>query len=376
MIDNRDIPGDTPHAERLATLREWARKHYMRDHMRKDALSAQESRLLDERLARWTADEQRTGRLPPDYELRGKSAALAKEFLNNRDAARPIFTMEEQREVDASRAAASLRERIDDRQDLGAALRQESVQYAIANALGELDARKRVSDRFGEFYGKPPNEYAREHRREPPRESKAKEMRILPAELGWDKYEPALQRWAAYNSMQYVARRDGAIGAKEYAERQDYLGRWVDDQQRQDKLPSAAEIASKRVQLHELMLPYQKHITRQDKEKKRGDGAYWRRVEDFAGELKSSIDTERQYTRLLRDCAMAGGSAYDKSYDRAKEDIEERFSRRYLYTPAEYYQARLENGDRDVQQRDAAKQPDGNKRAGPEVPQRQKPGSR
>ena len=67
-------------------------------------------------------------------------------------------------------------------------------------------------------------------------------LQVLPAELGWDKYEPAFQRWAAYNSMQYVAKRDGAISAKEYAERQDYLRRWVDDQQRQDKLPSEDEI--------------------------------------------------------------------------------------------------------------------------------------
>jgi len=350
MVDNRDVPGNTPHAERQATLREWARKHYLRDHMREDALSAQESRVLDERLARWTADQQRTGNLPPDYELRAKSAALAKEFVNNRDEARQIFTVEEQRDVDASRAASSLRERIDDRQDLGAALRQVSVHYAMTNALGEFDARKRVSDRFGEFYGKSPSDYAKDQRRERPRDE-PKDMRILPAELGWDKYEPAVQRWAAYNSMQYVARRDGAISAKEYAERQGYLDRWVDDQQRQGKLPSPDEIASKRVQLHELMLPYQKHITRRDKEKSRGDGAYWRRVEDFADQIKSSIDTERQYTRLLRDCAFAGGAAYDKSYDQAKGDIEERFARRYLYTPAEYYQAQLDNSDREQQQR-------------------------
>ena len=54
-----------------------------------------------------------------------------------------------------------------------------------------------------------------------------KPTRLLPAELGWDTYEPAFQRWAAYNSMQYVAKRDGAIGANEYAEREDYLRRWV-----------------------------------------------------------------------------------------------------------------------------------------------------
>src|SRR5215469_18780316 len=103
MVDNRDVPGKTPNAERQDTLREWVRKHYLRDHMREDALSAQDSSLLDERLARWTADQQRTGKLPPDYELRAKSAQLAKEFVNNRDEARPIFTMEEQRDVDASR---------------------------------------------------------------------------------------------------------------------------------------------------------------------------------------------------------------------------------------------------------------------------------
>jgi hypothetical protein len=316
--------------------------------MRVDALSAQESRDLDERLARWTADQQRKGTLPPDYELRANSAALAKEFVNNRDEAKPIFSVEEQRDVDASRAASTLRERIDERQDLGAALRQVSVQYAITNALGEFDARQRVSDRFGEFYGKSPSDYARQQRSKPPLEA-AKDMRILPAELGWDKYEPAVQRWAAYNSMQYVARRDGAISAKEYDDRQDYLKRWVDDQQRQGKLPSADETASKRVQLHELILPYQKHITRRDKEKTRADGAYWRRVEDFADQIKSSIDSERQYTRLLKDCALAGSAAYDKSYDRAKADIEERFTRRYLYTPAEYYQARLDNSDGDQQ---------------------------
>src|SRR5262249_42131534 len=147
------------------------------------------------------------------------------------------------------------------------------------------------SDRFGEFYGKSPNEYANEERREEPRESTHEEIRILPPELGWDKYEPAFQRWAAYNSMQYVAERDGAISAKEDAERQDYLNRWIDDQQRQGKLPSTNEIAGNLVELHAAMLPYQKQMTREDKEKARTDGAYWRRVEDFADEIKSSIDT-------------------------------------------------------------------------------------
>jgi len=83
----------------------------------------------------------------------------------------------------------------------------------------------------------------------------------------------------------------------------------------------------------------------------------WRRVEDFADQIKGNINTERQYTRLLRDCGIAAASAYGKSYDQAKGDIEDRFTRRYLYTPAEYYQVRLESGDRD-QPQSPGKQPD------------------
>jgi hypothetical protein len=365
MVDNLKPPGTSPDADRQAALREWARKHYLRDHMREDALPADEFGLLDERLARWTADRQRTGRLPPDYELRAQSAALAKDFLNNRDEARPIFTVEEQRDVDASRAASTLRDRIDGHEDLGASLRQVSVQYAISNALGELDARKRVSDRFGELYGRSPSDYAKEQRREPVRESEPKGMGVLPADLGWDKYEPAFQRWAAYNSMQYVAKRDGAISAKEYAAREEYLDRWLADQRRQGKLPSLDEMRNKRVQVHELMLPYQKHITRQEKQKTRSDSTYWRGIDDFSDQIRGNIDTERRYTRLLNDCSIAGAAAYGKPVDRVKEDIQERFTRRYLYTPTEYYGFRLENGDRDTRQQSSGK---GGDRAGNQEP--------
>ena len=66
MVDNREPPKNAPDTDRQATLREWARKHYLRDHMREDALLADEFKLLDERLSRWTADRQRTGMLPPD----------------------------------------------------------------------------------------------------------------------------------------------------------------------------------------------------------------------------------------------------------------------------------------------------------------------
>jgi hypothetical protein len=110
--------------------------------------------------------------------------------------------------------------------------------------------------------------------------------------------------------------------------------------------------------LHELMLPYQKHITRQEKQKMRSDGAYWRRVEDFSDETKGNIDTERRYTRMLKDCAIAGTAAYGKSLDQVKGDIEERFTRRYLYTPTEYYEFRLESGDRDSQRQSSDKGPD------------------
>jgi hypothetical protein len=185
-----------------------------------------------------------------------------------------------------------------------------------------------------------------------------KATRILPAELGWDKYEPAFQRWAAYNSMQYVAKRDGAINAKEYAEREEYLDRWVSDQRRQGNLPSEHEIRSKGIQLQELMVPYQKHITRQETEKTRGDRAYWARIEVFSDELKENIDTERRYTRMLNDGAIAGAAAYGKSSDQVKGDIVERFTRRYLYTPTEYYEVRLESGDRAVHQQSSDKQPD------------------
>jgi hypothetical protein len=106
------------------------------------------------------------------------------------------------------------------------------------------------------------------------------------------------------------------------------------------------------------MLPYQKHITREEKQKMRSDGAYWRRIENFSDQIKNSIDTERHYTRMLKDCAIAGGAAYGKSLDQVKGDIEERFTRGYLYTPTEYYEVRLESGDRDVQQRNADKGPD------------------
>ena len=47
--------------------------------------------------------------------------------------------------------------------------------------------------------------------------------------------------------MQYAAKRDGAISAKEDAERQDYLQRWVADQQQQASCPPRMISAGKTV---------------------------------------------------------------------------------------------------------------------------------
>jgi hypothetical protein len=73
------------------------------------------------------------------------------------------------------------------------------------------------------------------------------EKKLFPSELGWDKYEPAFQRWAAYNAMQYAAKRDGNLSPKEYANKEEYLGRWVTDQQQQGNLPSEGGIREKNV---------------------------------------------------------------------------------------------------------------------------------
>ena len=110
--------------------------------------------------------------------------------------------------------------------------------------------------------------------------------------------------------------------------------------------------------MNELLLPYQKIVARQENEKMRSDGAYWRRVDDLSDQVKSNIDTERRYTRMLNDCAMAGAAAYGKSFDQVKGDIEDRFTRRTLYTPPEYYEFRLESGDRDVRPQSSGKNAD------------------
>ncbi len=274
MVDHLRPPHKSPEADPHATLGEWARKHYLRNGMRADALPPEQFKALDERLLQWTSDRQREGKLPPDWELGSKWAALAGQFLNNRDEAKPIFTAEEQRDVDASRAASALRDRLDDKQDPGSSLRHVSVQYAVLNDLGEFDARRRVTGRFEELYGRPASEYAKDQRSGERSGKESKEQPVLSAELGWEKYEPAFRRWAAFNSMQYVAKRDGAITPREYAERQEYLRGWIADQQRQGKLPSRNEIRSRHVQLEQLMLPYQKQITRQEKQRMRSDGAY------------------------------------------------------------------------------------------------------
>ena len=62
-------PGSEPDR---STIREWARKTYLRETMRAEALSPHELKLLDDRLNRWTADQQIAGKLPPEAELRAQ----------------------------------------------------------------------------------------------------------------------------------------------------------------------------------------------------------------------------------------------------------------------------------------------------------------
>ncbi|MGF1611312.1 MAG: hypothetical protein ACFCUQ_18060 [Kiloniellales bacterium] len=321
----------------------------MRKTMRIEALTAQECRTLDERLARWTADRQMEGKLPPDWELRAQLPKLAKEFKDGRGEARPLFTPEEQRDVDASRAAVALRDRIDGGEDHGPALSHLATQNMIANGLSGLDARKAITERFSALYGREVSDYVREQRRGAAtvRDSEGQE-RLFPKELGWERYEPAFRRYAAHSAMLFVAQRDGALTRKEYQQGMKYGERWFAEQQRQGKLPNRDEIRACGQPLQVLLLPYQKECGRRESRRMGGaDGAYWRQADELAGYLKQDIDAERRYTRTLDDYAVKNAPSYGRPVDQMKRDIEERFTLRTLYTPAEYLESCLE---RDRQQ--------------------------
>jgi hypothetical protein len=50
MTDYRDLHGSMAEAGRQATLREWARKTWLREHMRAETLTSEDLTILDERL--------------------------------------------------------------------------------------------------------------------------------------------------------------------------------------------------------------------------------------------------------------------------------------------------------------------------------------
>lgn len=325
-----------------AAMREWGRKSWLRRNMRSDALSREELAALDGRLARWTADQQLAGKLPPDWDLVACRPALEREFRHGRDAARPFFTPEEQRAVDASSGAVALRDMIDRNEDHGPALRRLSTQHMVANGIRELDARKIISDRFHALHGRTISDYVQERRR-PAAPERDASPRILPPELGWDKYEPACQRLAAFNALLFVGERDGTLSNREIHERKKHRDRWMHEQRQRGALPAPSDAPRNAPPLHELILPYQKQMARRERQRSLGEeGAYWRRVDELAGNLKQEIKETRRYVRALDDHAISAAGEYRKPVERVKRDIADRFTQRYLHSMGEYPEAKLE----------------------------------
>lgn len=343
-MTGHDEPQNEGRDHQHATLREWARKTYMREHMRTDALSSHELKLLDDRLARWTADRQFEGSLPPKAELRARLPELEKEFRSGRDAARPIFTTEEVADIDASRGAAALRDHIETHRDFAPAMSNVSVQYAVSAGLSELDARKQVSERFEKLFGRTVMEYAQDYHQQPAHgTAPAMRDRLFPSELGWDRYEPTFRRLAMHDAKMHVDRRDGEISEKEFQETRKTRDGWVREQQQMGKLPGAAEMGAAPVSVHDTLLPFQKNFGRQERQKMHGhDSAYWRRVDEMAGYVKSDIASERRFTRNLDDYALAHAGDYDRRVERMKGDIQDRFMLKFLYSPSEFLEKEVE----------------------------------
>ncbi|MGD9537122.1 MAG: hypothetical protein AB7P52_05135 [Alphaproteobacteria bacterium] len=347
--------------ERHEVLREWARKMYLREHMRTDALSTHELKALDERLARWTADRQHEGTLPPEWELNARRADLTRSFRHGRDEARPLFTPEELRDVDASRAAAALRDQIERKTDYAGALSRLATQYAVANGLNELDARKNITDRFGSLFGRSVLDYAREQHRRQSQQQQHGEDRLFPAEWGWDRYEPAYRRLLAYDAVTHIGREDGTLSAQEISERGKRRARWVAEQQRHDRLPRQGVANLRTPSPNEILLPRQKAFAREERRRSQGaDGAYWRAVDGYAGFVKQEIREARRYTRIMDDCAIEGAESHGRPVAQVKRDIESRFTLHNLDTPAEYLEGRLE---RDRRQADERSRDDGQTRS-------------
>lgn len=345
MADDRESGGGRQDGTYdQASVREWARKCWLRQNMRANALPPHELATLDDRLARWTADHQLAGKLPPDWDLAARRPALEREFRHGRDAARPFFTPEEQRAVDASRGAVALRDMIDRNEDHGPALSRLSTQHMVANGIGVLDARKGISERFHTLHGRSVPDYVQERNRpDAPVRERDTTARLLPKELGWDKYEPACRRLAAFNALLFVGERDGTLSNREIHDRRKLRDRWIHDQRERGALPSTSGAPGNAPPLNELLLPYQKQLARRERQKSLGEeGAYWRRVDELAGHVRQEIDETRRYTRALDDCAISAAGAYRRPVDHVKRDIVERFTQRYLDSPAEYLEARLE----------------------------------
>ena len=214
------------------TMREWARKTYLRATMRTEALSGYELKLLDDRLARWTADRQAAGELPPEAALRGQYSELEREFRSSHEPARPILTPDEIIDVDASRSAVLVRDLIDQQRDNATrrkdvavqyrasagsyeqesgksaadrhhqlfgmtitGINQVAVQYAVSAVLSEMDTRKMMTERFEQLFGQTVTGYAQEQQRQLSEQAAPDRAHSLfPAELGWERYEPAFRR--------------------------------------------------------------------------------------------------------------------------------------------------------------------------------------
>lgn len=337
-----------------AAMREWARKHWLRQNMRANTHLAHELATLDDRLARWTADEQLAGKLPPDWDLAARRPALEKEFRHGRGAARPLFTPEEQRAVDASRGATVLRDMIDRNEDHGPALSRLSNQYMVAHGVGALDARKSISERFHALHGRMISDYVQERRRPAVPERDAS-PRILPPDLGWDKYEPACRRLAAFNALLFVGQCDGTLDNREIHDRKKHRHRWMDDQRQRGGLPKPREGRGNAPPLDQLILPYQKQMARRERQRSLGEeGAYWRRVDELAGHLKQEIDNTRRYARALDDHAISAAGEHRRPVEHVKRDIAERFTQRYLDSPPEYLETRLEQDRKATRERESS----------------------
>lgn len=343
-MDGYDEPQNEGREHLHATIREWARKTYMREHMRTDALSSHELKLLDDRLARWTTDRQYEGSLPPEPELRARLPELEREFRSGRIAARPILTTEEITDIDASRTAAALRDHIETHQDFAPAMSNVSVQYAVSAGLSELDARRQVSERFEKLFGRTVMEYAQDHHQQPAHgAAPAMRDRLFPSDLGWDRYEPAFRRLAMHDAKMHVDRRDGEISEKEFQEIRKTRDGWVREQRQMGKLPGAAEMGAAPVSVHDTLLPFQKNFGRQERQKMQGhDSAYWRRVDEVAGYVKSDIESERRFTRNLDDYALTHAGDYDRRVERMKGDVQDRFTLKFLYSPSEFLEKQVE----------------------------------